>query len=391
MFSRKTKYFLIIGIISVSLIVGGFSGYFIYQSFKSDAIIIQSPEDFAKYNIPGRGSFEDPYIIANRKIANENVGILISELAGYLVIENCTISNCNIGIQLEDYHGYSRSVSIRNNVIKNIRFKDFSAYGIRIVDSFGITIEKNIIVGKYNPIIGSQGGDFANGIVLENSFNIRVVNNSISKCTNGLVLTYCSYSEILNNNISYSYYSIAGEYYSSYIEVGRNNFYAFYFAVYLFSDCFYWQMHENFFNFTVQDHFFGIELSSYGMFGCGGMRVSGKNHEISRNVFNDCYTASQDQSENSVYYLNDITNTNYYGLVAEGHNVQIYHNNFINNYGIPSQGLDLSTSGNNSWYSHLLNEGNYWSNWNGTGAYPIEGWANNEDKYPLIEPIDINL
>lgn len=58
-------------------------------------------------------------------------------------------------------------------------------------------------------------------------------------------------------------------------------------------------------------------------------------------------------------------------------------------YGITSQGFDASTGGNNSWYSHELKDGNYWSNWNGTGGYPIESWANNEDKYPLIEPIEI--
>lgn len=379
--SIKSKYSLIVILISAFLIIGTISGYIIYDFLKSNAIIIRSEEDYAKYNIPGKGFSDDPYIIANRKISNEDVAILVYKLAGYLIIENCTISNCNIGIQIEDYHGYSRSVFIRNNVITQIKYKDFSAYAIRIKGSFGINIENNFIIGKYNPI---TGGDFANGIVLEDSYNVRAINNSISKCSNGMAVIYSSYSDILDNNISYSYYSIVADEYSSYVNVERNNFYMFYFAINL-EDCFYWQIHENYINYTVQDHYFGIYSSSYGMFGCGGMKICGKNHEISKNIFNDCYTASQDSSENSVYYLNNITNTNYYGFVANGRNVLIYHNNFINNYGIPSQGLDLRTNGNNTWYSHNLNEGNYWSNWNGTGAYPIEGWAENADKYPLYE------
>ena len=63
----------------------------------------------------------------------------------------------------------------------------------------------------------------------------------------------------------------------------------------------------------------------------------------------------------------------------------IYLNSFFNNnkYGI-SQASDNGTS--NYWYYSELETGNYWSDWNGTGSYPIAGSANAVDIYPLREP-----
>ncbi len=64
----------------------------------------------------------------------------------------------------------------------------------------------------------------------------------------------------------------------------------------------------------------------------------------------------------------------------------IHHNTFVdNNLGGTSQAYDDST--NNFWYNSVTQEGNYWSDWSGTGSYSIDGSANSVDLYPLEEPV----
>ena len=59
----------------------------------------------------------------------------------------------------------------------------------------------------------------------------------------------------------------------------------------------------------------------------------------------------------------------------------IHHNSFINN------AVNRSSQANdnelNTWYDTENNEGNFWSDWSGIGAYSIAGITFNEDPYPL--------
>lgn len=72
----------------------------------------------------------------------------------------------------------------------------------------------------------------------------------------------------------------------------------------------------------------------------------------------------------------------------------IYHNNLINNT------QNTHDTGNNTWYSTTLKEGNYWDDY--TEKYPDSAQANdvwntpynisggsNQDLYPLMNPVDI--
>jgi len=48
--------------------------------------------------------------------------------------------------------------------------------------------------------------------------------------------------------------------------------------------------------------------------------------------------------------------------------------------------------GGNYWYDNTAQEGNYWSNWDGSGwgtasAYPIDGGAGAYDMYPIGNPV----
>jgi hypothetical protein len=43
--------------------------------------------------------------------------------------------------------------------------------------------------------------------------------------------------------------------------------------------------------------------------------------------------------------------------------------------------------GGNIWYDDTTNEGNYWSNWDNKGVYPIDGGAGASDPSPLNNPV----
>lgn len=63
----------------------------------------------------------------------------------------------------------------------------------------------------------------------------------------------------------------------------------------------------------------------------------------------------------------------------------VHHNAFINNNPFEaSQALDSAVL--NTWYDETTQKGNYWSNWNVSFAYPIDGVVNSVDLYPLSEP-----
>ena len=76
-----------------------------------------------------------------------------------------------------------------------------------------------------------------------------------------------------------------------------------------------------------------------------------------------------------------------YGVMIDdtSSNNLIHHNTFVKNkIGSTSQGYD--TGQNNTWYEEATQEGNYWSNYNGTIRYDIAGFAFSSDLYPLSEP-----
>ncbi len=72
-------------------------------------------------------------------------------------------------------------------------------------------------------------------------------------------------------------------------------------------------------------------------------------------------------------------------LSASSDNSRVHHNNFVaNNLGGTSQACDDGAS--NYWYDTLALEGNYWSDWSGTGSYAIDGSAGAIDLYPFDKP-----
>ncbi len=112
---------------------------------------------------------------------------------------------------------------------------------------------------------------------------------------------------------------------------------------------------------------------------------------VANNTFNNnFYGIFFYSSDFCVFTYNVLQENEDYGirLYSDCDNNIIHHNTFVdNNPGGTSQALDAGS--NNFWYDSTTLEGNYWSDWSGTGSYSIDGAAGAIDLYPLDEPVDI--
>lgn len=165
------------------------------------------------------------------------------------------------------------------------------------------------------------------GICLESTDNSIVENNS---CSNneyiGIQVSLCSYSAIINNTCNNLGWEGVQMYGSSFLTVTNNT------------------LHNNDKGVT----FWETESCVF-----------------SYNYIRDCY-------EHGIF-------------MGSASKDNIIHNNaFVNNnLGGSSQGYDDGV--NNTWYDPLMNVGNYWNEWIGTGNYAIDGSASSVDLYPLGE------
>jgi len=138
-----------------------------------------------------------------------------------------------------------------------------------------------------------------------------------------------------------------------------------------------------------------------------GNRCSNLAQGIHLNEAGRCYIAYNNISDNSYQGINIryshfntiigniVTNNTQHGLAFVGtsnYNVA-HHNQFVNNgrddtYRIDgeprgeltSQGFDEGD--NNTWYDTETEEGNWWSDYSGSGSYAIDGPSNSVDQYP---------
>lgn len=121
-------------------------------------------------------------------------------------------------------------------------------------------------------------------------------------------------------------------------------------------------------------------------------------HIASNNLTNNNYQGINIRYSNyNTITGNIIANTSQHGVALVGpsrFNI-IHHNHFIDNgeeetYRIDgeergeltSQGFDEGS--NNTWYDDATEEGNWWSDYSGTGLYSIDGPSNSTDPYPII-------
>ena len=311
-------------------------------------IHISGNDDFASQaaneSWPGDGTEQNPYIIAGYEIDANGGGycIWIENTDVWFIVRDCKVWNATnpnpwefgIGIFLTKVtHG----TLCGNNCSGN-------RGGIYITSSSNNNITNNIcsgnaesgldISGDYNTI--TNNNCFGNGRSYDGDI---LVGGGIRVGGNNIVITN---NRCYNNSVGIFYY-------------GTN---------------------------TVITH--NICVSNE----CGMTITSG--HQITI-MYNNCSwnhgRGIDTYASDSVIAYNDVYRNGGYGIVIEygGNHNQIHHNNFIENNGATSPAIPYpqaaDKSGNNLWYDPETKEGNYWSNWNGKGAYKIDGYG--EDPYPL--------
>ncbi len=133
-------------------------------------------------------------------------------------------------------------------------------------------------------------------------------------------------------------------------------------------------------NNTCSNSSFGIKISSSGS-------ATVVNNTCNNNLYGIWLWDSD--SCNITYNLLQENVEHGVNLDSDSDNNLIHHNTFVNNnLGGTSQACDDGT--NNYWYDTTTLEGNYWSDWSGTGSYSIDGSAGSIDLYPFGESIDID-
>lgn len=310
-----------------------------------EGLEIHSDSDFETLNLPGSGTIDDPYIIANHILKKTSYGILVEDTTRHFLITNCYIEQFYGGIHLR-YVSAGTGKIINNTIINaypDSRYIDpGERSGISIQDSDNIIITNNTIInaddcgisiGYSDNCIISQNrlsGHFSS-IRLENTKNITICDNSFIPAVESFYCSDISYVNIQNN----------------YCEGGLRLY-----------DCYNSTINNN----TIMEAFVSSDLADggHGIFAV---------------------------SSNCLYINNRFENNELYGIYLFSvydpcKNNTLFHNLFLNN-NLNGNQQAADDGQDNIWYNVDIFQGNYWSDWNGTGSYLIDGTANSYDLYPL--------
>jgi len=288
------------------------------------------------------------YLFGNNFDSNSDIGLKLF-LISSIIIRNNTFQNCGLYFGAQDDSIQHSTLTIENNWVNNKKLGYYYGESNLILDKF--EFEQLILVNCIDSQITNQSfSQVPFGLAIRDCNNVTVTNISCSSFDDGAFACYNSTNlHILNNTITNNHYGIS------------------------LSSCSFVTLHNN----TCVDNQHGFSIYS-----CTNITLT--NNTISENYKGISLDSSQNCSivfnlfkENSDYAIDDDSDigVNY-----------IYYNDFIdNNPGGSSQAYDYHTA--NIWYKTTSNEGNYWSDWIGTGPYYIDGSANAVDPYPLSDPI----
>jgi len=316
--------------------------------------------------------------VSDNTISNINgkwaFGIDISD-ASYCIVSDNTISNINgkwaAGILIDGHAEPAAHNTIRGNTIKDISSYAQFAWGISVMDESRLNITGNTIS---NITSDAETGMGIYIISFEGSRYTLIEGNTVADCDycciflEGIDSYGCTKFNTIKNN------TIKGRWPDD-RNIGIN-------------------LDEFVTDTTISKN--TIENNSRGIYigpGC-------KNNVVSKNIFN--YNAEgiamgrggylTGYSSRNKIIANNIENTTNYGIYCErgSKNNKIHHNNLINNGG---NAHDVGSS--NTWYNAILQEGNYWDDWEDNLGYSIGIYIipphllYNNDLFPSTEPFDI--
>jgi len=326
---------------------------------------VLNDKNFTDYGFPGNGTADNPYRIENYTIPikeNGN-GIAIVGTTKHFIIQNCMLQAYWNAIFLENVA--PGTATIKNN------FCRISDFGIGILKSNNVTISDNEL----------EANTF--GIFVQQSNHSLIINNTcIRNDQNSIRTQWSEYNNITMNQCIDDFNVGIKVNYDSHASVTHN-----------ICD----NSLRGIFCHATESVISDNILRYCWHLGLWLMDVT--NSLISNNLieFNKEGGCVAEDVDNSLFIDNYIANNSFYGLLLDKYssNNSVYHNSFIgNNPGGTSQARDNGEIGDNEWYNKELKEGNYWSEWQKSKPYPIDGKAESVDKYPLnssLERLDIKF
>jgi len=342
----------------------------------NDSIVIQKDHivvDGAGYTLQGAGNRTGIYLTGRSNVTIKNIEIKAFDYDIELYYSsNNTVSGNNMtnseyGIRL---YGSSNNTVSGNNMTN-------SEYGIRLYGSSNNTVSGNNIAANYAQGIwlreSSNNTLSGNHVKANNSYRIFFVessgntvsgNNVAANHSNGiLIIEYSKNNIISRNNITQN------ESIGIALSTSSNN--------------------------TVS----GNNIANNG--NCGiGLYWSSNNNSVSGNniTANEFAGILFFQSSNNTVSGNNIANNGNYGLLLNmSSNNKFYHNHFTDN---PNQ-VYVEVNSTNAWDDGYPSGGNYWSDYaekypnaeemaeSGVWNIPYTIDENNQDRYPLINPLGI--
>ncbi|MHA1188147.1 MAG: right-handed parallel beta-helix repeat-containing protein [Candidatus Heimdallarchaeota archaeon] len=310
-----------------------------------EPINVDGDSSFIDYGFLGNGTHNSPYIIEGFSVINSTYieGIIIFNTTKHFIITNCYVEVNGEGIRVED-------VANGTAVIANNQLKGCNSAGLVLVRADGTIVANN--TGLKNQI--SLRISYSRGVYVYNN-TFTGGSPSTYTCIRGISTLDCTKLFITNNTID--------------------------------------DFEENILMLTTTFSLIANNtiLSSNGhggiflWYGCDYNLVI--NNTVLNNSFEDGIRLIR--SNYNKISFNTVKNNTRYGcnLDDESENNTIHHNNFINNNNDLAQGYSILDS--NTWYQVTINEGNYWSDWDGLNSYEITG-STSVDLYPLLSPAVMN-
>ena len=250
----------------------------------------------------------------------------------------------------------------------------------RTVDAYlSDTLENNLVNGKklgfYTNLDSTIIAELVYGqLILVNCTNVTVRDQILNYASIGLSLHFCTSSVIVNNTCSNNndhgiVLMFSGSSTVANNTCNNNNNWHSAGIMLFFSGS------STVINNTCNNNYEGIKLW-----------VSDYSTVTNNTCSNNDLGISLDSSDSCVITYNLLQENEEYGvyLLYNSDNNLIHHNIFVDNNLVgTSQAFDDGT--NNLWYDTVALEGNYWSDWSGTGSYSIDGYVGSVDLYPFYE------
>ncbi len=340
-----------------------------FQISMHDPIFIDGNDALATFisdeGLSGEGTYSSPYIIENFFInASTAHGIEIRSTDAYLTIRDCTIEDGRSTAGISLY--YASNVNISNNNVNN--------------NSYGICLESS----SHNMLAGNTASyNDDHGIMLRVSSNHNTLAGNTASYNKqiGIYLESSSHNTLSANNASYNNYEGIHLWGSS-----NNNTLAENNASYNTQrGIFLWDSSTNTLvrNTASYNNYTGIWLSS-----------SSNNNTLAGNTASyneDDGIHLSSSSNHNTLAGNTASYNNWDGIYLQ----QSSYNNTINFNAIYGNTISQAyDDGQNNTFSF-----NYWDDWtspdnNNDGVvdspYQIDGSSNNQDPYPLVNPIESN-